>query len=85
MRQRRGRTAAVSEIGDYTFSNCSTLTAVTLPDGLTSIARGAFGGCSSLTAVALPDSLTSIGDGAFYGCPLDAEPRRRTCRLAWSL
>ena len=49
------------------------LTAVTLPDSLTSIGHYAFYGCSALTAVSLPDSLTSIGDYAFSGCPLDAE------------
>ena len=39
----------VREIGDYAFSGCESLTAVTLPDSLTSIGDDAFSLCSSLT------------------------------------
>ncbi len=41
---------------------------VTIPDGVTSIGRGAFHGCSGLASVTIPDSVTSIGDQAFYDC-----------------
>ena len=50
------------------FYNCTGLTSVTIPDGVTSIGAGAFWGCSGLTSVTIPDSVTSIGGGAFAGC-----------------
>jgi hypothetical protein len=50
------------------FAECSSLTAITIPDGVTSIGRDAFHGCSSLTAITIPDSVTTIGNYAFLGC-----------------
>ena len=46
-------------IGDSAFVGCFALSAVALPEGLTSIGDDAFVGCASLT---------SIGEGAFDGC-----------------
>lgn len=46
----------------------SSLTSVTIPDGVTSIDRGAFSDYSKLTSVAIPNSVTSIGEYAFEGC-----------------
>ena len=53
------------------FYNCSGLTSVTLPYGLTSIGSWnsyAFRNCTGLTSVLIPNSVTNIGDGAFYDC-----------------
>ncbi|MBR1891825.1 MAG: leucine-rich repeat domain-containing protein, partial [Clostridia bacterium] len=50
------------------FYNCSSLTSVTIGNGVTSIGDRAFYGCSGLTSVTIPDSVTSIHSGAFYGC-----------------
>ncbi|MGB6219500.1 leucine-rich repeat domain-containing protein, partial [Haloferula sp.] len=47
---------------------CSSLTSITLPEGLTSIETFAFSGCTSLTSITLPEGLTSIGDYAFFVC-----------------
>ena len=41
---------------------------LTIPDGVTSIARSAFKGCSSLTSVTIPADVTSIGDRVFASC-----------------
>ena len=41
---------------------------VTIPDGVTSIGKGAFCWCESLTSVIIPDGVTSIEDIAFEGC-----------------
>lgn len=60
-------TAGVT-IPDYTFYNCTDLTSVTIPDGITSIGDYAFSGCTGLTSVEIPDSVTSIGEHAFDGC-----------------
>ena len=56
------------EIGEYAFKDCSGLTSLTLPAGITSIGRSAFCGCSGLTSLNLPAGITSIGSGAFCYC-----------------
>ncbi|MBQ7713252.1 MAG: leucine-rich repeat domain-containing protein, partial [Clostridia bacterium] len=50
------------------FYNCSMLTSITIPAGVTSIGSSAFYKCSGLTSVTIPDSVTSIGSYAFRGC-----------------
>lgn len=56
------------EIGDFAFWNCSGLTSLTLPSGITQIGESAFYGCSGLTSLSLPSSITELGDGAFKDC-----------------
>ena len=55
-------------IGNGTFYNCSSLTSIEIPNGVTSIESDAFYGCSSLTSVKIPNGVTSIGSYAFYNC-----------------
>ena len=53
------------------FSYCTSLTSVTIPDGVTSIGQFAFAFCA-LTAVTIPNSVRNIGANTFYGCtPLE--------------
>ena len=56
------------EIGEYAFHDCSGLTSLTLPAGITSIGSRAFSYCSGLTSLTLPAGITSISDYAFEGC-----------------
>ena len=58
----------MTSIGNSAFQNCSGLTSVTIPEGVTSIGESAFSGCSGLTSVTIPSSVTTIGKGAFYNC-----------------
>ena len=55
-------------IGDFTFSGCTELVTVSLPDGIIGIGEKAFGDCSGLMSISLPDTVTSIGEAAFEGC-----------------
>ena len=56
----------VTKIGE--FGDCSSLTSITIPEGVTSIIDGAFEGCSSLTSITIPEGVTSIGYSTFSGC-----------------
>ena len=56
----------LTDVGDYAFEDAP-ITAVTLPDSVTSIGKFVFSGNSSLTRVHLDSGLTSIGEGAFLG------------------
>ena len=50
------------------FSNCSSLTSITIPDSVTSIGNHTFDGCSSLTSITIPNSVRIIEDYAFRDC-----------------
>ena len=45
----------VTSIGDYAFSNCTSLTSVSIPDSIISIGMNAFNGCKSLASVYISD------------------------------
>ena len=60
----------ITALGEYAFSNCTSLTSIDLPDGLKSIGNRAFRDCASLTSITLPDGLESIGDYALQSCSL---------------
>ena len=59
---------SVTSIGEYAFSECTSLTSVTIPNSVTSIGNRAFSWCDSLTSVTIPNSVTSIGELAFSWC-----------------
>ncbi len=60
--------AGTKVIAGSAFSDCTSLTSVTIPDSVTTICDGAFYQCESLTDITIPDSVTSIGDNVFWNC-----------------
>ena len=58
----------VTEIGEWAFAYYSSLTEVTIQEGVTSIRAFAFRSCSSLTKATISEGVTSIGDSAFAYC-----------------
>ena len=50
------------------YSECTSISAISLPQGLTHIGGFAFSYCDGLTQVTIPNSVTSIGNYAFYYC-----------------
>ncbi len=65
----QNRTYDVVAIGDYAFNECTKLTCVRIPEGITSIGDLSFANCISLSSVTIPNSVTSLGEGAFGNCP----------------
>ena len=51
-----------------TFSGCTSLARVTLPDCLMYVSDNAFYDCSTLKSLELPETVTHIGKSAFHNC-----------------
>lgn len=60
-----GVTYTIKRIGDWAFCR-STITSITIEEGVESIENNAFQFCNELSNVSLPSSLKSIGSNAFY-------------------
>ena len=58
----------MTSIDKETFSYCSSLTSVTIGNGVTRISDSAFRDCSGLTSVTITDNVKSIGGYAFKNC-----------------
>lgn len=55
-------------IAGRAFENCTNLTEINIPVGVTSIGQQAFCACYNLTNIIIPNSVTSIGSDAFASC-----------------
>lgn len=58
----------IAEIKSNAFINCSRLSNMVLPYGVTNIASYAFANCYNLESIEIPYSVTTIGSGAFKRC-----------------
>ena len=58
----------VTNIGNWAFSECNSLTSITIPGNVESIGESAFYSCDNLTDVTLQDGVKSIGRSAFIWC-----------------
>ena len=57
----------VKVLGDGVFANCTSLTSITIPEGIQTISDGAFFQCR-FASITIPSTVTSIGDFAFQRC-----------------
>ncbi|MDE6065989.1 MAG: leucine-rich repeat protein [Duncaniella sp.] len=55
-------------IGEKSFSNCTGLTSIELPEGVVEIGARAFYNCSGLKSIKISSTVGLIGADAFYGC-----------------
>ena len=60
-------TYAVTAVGGYAFQNKSSLTTVTLSEGVKVISSHAFRN-SGITSIVIPNSVEALGGFVFYGC-----------------
>lgn len=60
--------AGAVKIERRAFAECSSLTAVTLPETLTSLEEMVFSSCTALERISLPDSLEQIPNHLFESC-----------------
>ena len=58
----------VTAIGEYAFSDCTSLKSVRFPNGVRSIGECAFLSCAKLERVILSEEIKTIGQSAFQSC-----------------
>lgn len=63
-----GTFVPVISIADSAFEWSTALTAITIPEGVTSLGQSVFCGCSCLTNIYIPTTVTNVGDYAFADC-----------------
>lgn len=63
-----GYTYTVIAIDKNAFINCSHITGIDIPEGVSTIGAAAFHGCKSLNSILFPASLTDIGASSFGEC-----------------
>lgn len=57
----------ITDLGDYAFAGCTSLTSITIPESVNTIGGYVFDGCTGLSSVTIGDSVETIGTHAFYG------------------
>ena len=57
-----------TNIDDYAFADCATITSVNIPSSVTNIGTYAFSSCYNLINIVIPNNVTVISDGLFNSC-----------------
>ena len=63
-----GLSYSVTAIDDYTFSNCKSLSSISIPKTVKTIGFRSFNNCDGLTNITIPNSLTNIINETFFDC-----------------
>ena len=63
-----GITYSVTSLGEGCFSECTSLTSITIPNSVTSLGKNCFLYCTGLTSITIPNSVTSLGWYCFVSC-----------------
>ncbi len=58
----------VTFIDHGAFFNCTEITTVTIPAGVTDVAFNSFMYCTNLKSISFPNTITALGDGVFAYC-----------------
>ena len=58
----------LTEIGNSAFKDCTLVTDIKIPNGVTTIRDYAFRNCSALESITIPDTVESLGGYAFFKC-----------------
>lgn len=59
---------SVTIIGSHAFFGCSSMTYMSIPEGVEKLMFGAFAGCTSWVDIILPQTLTVLDTMSLYGC-----------------
>jgi len=59
---------SLTRLSGEVFRDCTSLTGMTVPEGVDCIYSSTFANCTSLTSVTLPSTVDWIGDNAFFNC-----------------
>ncbi|MBQ8357474.1 MAG: leucine-rich repeat protein, partial [Clostridia bacterium] len=60
--------APVTTVAGGAFAACAGVTALSLPEGLTTLDDKALMGCEDLTQLVIPSTVTELGETVLYGC-----------------
>ena len=67
-----GKEYTVTSIREWAFAECSSLTSIEIPSGVTYIGNSAFQGCTSLTSIyCYAENIPGVMPYMFSGCPSD--------------
>lgn len=64
----KGRTMAVTAIGENAFRECVSLLSVCISKSIISIGDYSYANCTSLSSITIPNTVTEIGYSSFEGC-----------------
>ena len=58
----------MTDLGNGLFTDCTSLTNINIPEGVTNVGSNTFKGCTNLKTVEIPSTMTSMGYSTFQNC-----------------